>query len=264
MPQNEVGPIEQRCGTADARYMEMPGLNVLVIVPTYNESENIRAIVSAVRAHDYDILIVDDASPDGTGGLADQMVAEDPCVHVLHRDAKAGIGPAYAAGFQRGLEMGAEVLCEMDADFSHNPSDLVRLVRAIHAGSDLAIGSRYVPGGGTLGWPWHREALSRVGNIYAALMLGLKIHDATAGFRAFRDTTIREINPATCEASGYGFQIEMAWRTQRAGLKTVEVPIVFKERELGESKMSSRIALEAIGLVTKWGMRHRWRQIRRR
>ncbi len=241
-----------------------PRLHVLVIIPTYNESTNIRAIASAVRSHGYDILIVDDDSPDGTGDLADALAASDPGVHVLHREEKAGIGPAYAAGFQQGLHMGASVLCEMDADFSHDPSDLPLLTEAIEAGADLAIGSRYVPGGGTRGWPWYREALSRGGNLYATMMLGLNVRDATAGFRAFRDTTIRTIDPATCKASGYGFQIEMAWRTQRAGLDIVEVPIIFKERELGESKMSSQIALEAIALVTKWGLKHRWNQLTRR
>jgi dolichol-phosphate mannosyltransferase len=240
--------------------MQQFGMSVLVIVPTFNEAENIRAIASAVRTHGYDLLIVDDASPDGTGHIADDLAATDDGVHVLHRAEKEGLGPAYAAGFEHGLGMGAEILCEMDADFSHDPTDLPRLVAAVESGADLAIGSRYVAGGGTEGWPWHRRALSRGGNLYASLMLGIRVKDATAGFRAFRDTTLRKIDPSGCEASGYGFQIEMAWRTERAGLDIVEVPIVFRDRELGESKMDRSIALEAISLITRWGFRRLFRR----
>ncbi|MGI9667320.1 MAG: polyprenol monophosphomannose synthase [Acidimicrobiia bacterium] len=228
-------------------------MSVLVIVPTYNERENIRDIAAAVRGHGYDLLIVDDGSPDGTGKIADELVASDDGIHVLHRTTKSGLGPAYAAGFEHGLEMGAEILCEMDADFSHDPDDLPRLVEAVVDGADLAIGSRYVPGGDTEGWPWHRKALSRGGNMYASLALGIGVKDATAGFRAFRDTTIRKIDPSQCEASGYGFQVEMAWRTEEAGLVITEVPITFRERIRGNSKMSSKIAVEAMWLVTKWG-----------
>ncbi|MFO7700282.1 MAG: polyprenol monophosphomannose synthase [Acidimicrobiia bacterium] len=179
-------------------------MSVLVIVPTYNERDNIREVVNAVRSHGYDVLIVDDGSPDGTGDIADEISASDEGVHVLHRTTKLGLGPAYAAGFGRGLEMGAEILCEIDADFSHDPEDLPRLVEAVRNGADLAIGSRYVDGGGTEGWPWHRIAISRGANIYAAVMLGLSVKDAIAGFRAFRDTTLRKIDPTSCEASAYG------------------------------------------------------------
>jgi dolichol-phosphate mannosyltransferase len=228
-------------------------MRVLVIIPTYNERDNLRSIVGSVRALEYDVLVVDDGSPDGTGDIADEMAAADPHVHVLHRHEKLGLGPAYAHGFAHGLEMGAEILCEMDADFSHDPRDLPRLVAVVEDGADLAIGSRYVPGGSTEGWPWHRRFLSWGGNRYARLALGLSINDATAGFRAFRDTTIRKVAPETCEASGYGFQVEMAWRTERAGLSTVEVPITFRERELGNSKMNPAIAAEAMWLVTRWG-----------
>lgn len=234
--------------------MDFLDMSVLVIVPTYNERDNIREVVNAVRSHGYDVLIVDDGSPDGTGDIADEISASDEGVHVLHRTTKLGLGPAYAAGFGRGLEMGAEILCEIDADFSHDPEDLPRLVEAVRNGADLAIGSRYVDGGGTEGWPWHRIAISRGGNIYAAVMLGLSVKDATAGFRAFRDTTLRKIDPTSCEASGYGFQVEMAWRTEQAGLCIVEVPITFRERVRGESKMNMAIAAEAMGLVTKWGI----------
>ncbi len=230
---------------------------VLVIVPTYNESENIERIIKAVRDLDYDILVVDDASPDGTGDIVDQLASVDDGIAVLHRERKLGLGPAYAAGFDRGLELGYEILCEMDADFSHDPADLPRLIGPAIAGADLVIGSRYVPGGSTTGWPWYRAAISRGGNTYSSMMLGLGVRDATSGFRAFRDTTLRKIDPSSCRASGYGFQVEMAWRTERAGLEIVEVPITFKDRLFGESKMNARIAAEAIMLITRWGLKHR-------
>lgn len=230
----------------------------LVIIPTYNEIENLDAIVAAVRGHHYDVLVVDDGSPDGTGAQADALASSDEGVHVLHRSEKAGLGPAYAAGFAWALDQGFDIICEMDADFSHDPDDLPRLIRAVEQGADLAIGSRYVQGGGTEGWSWHRRLLSKAGNRYAAIMLGISTKDATAGFRAFRDTTIRKLEPSTCEASGYGFQIEMAWRTEQAGLEIVEVPIVFRDRTKGDSKMDRSIALEAIRLVTAWGFRSRF------
>ncbi|GMR01751.1 MAG: polyprenol monophosphomannose synthase [Acidimicrobiia bacterium] len=233
-------------------------MRTLVIVPTYNEIENIEAIVAAVRDLGYDILIVDDGSPDGTGEMADALSAPDPGVLVIHREEKTGLGPAYAAGFKHGLSLGYEILCEMDADFSHDPADLPRLVAAVESGADLAVGSRYVPGGGTQGWPWYREAVSRAGNVYASVMLGLSIKDATAGFRAIRDTTLRKVDPSSCQASGYGFQVEMAWRTEQAGLEIVEVPITFKDRLYGESKMNAMIAVEAMGLVTRWGIASRF------
>lgn len=234
----------------------------LVIVPTYNECENIERIAAAVRSHEFDLLIVDDGSPDGTGEIADALAANDAGVFVLHRTTKAGLGPAYAAGFERGLDLGYNVLFEMDADFSHNPDDLPRLFAAVESGADLAIGSRYVPGGDTEGWPWYRKVISRGGNMYASALLGLTARDATAGFRAFRDTTIRKIDPSTCQASGYGFQVEMAWRTERAGLLIVEVPITFKDRVEGQSKMNGRIAIEAIGLITRWGIKDWFNRVR--
>jgi dolichol-phosphate mannosyltransferase len=245
---------------ADTRDMEDFSMRVLVIVPTFNESENLEAIASAVRAHGYDLLVVDDGSPDGTGAIADTLAQGDSGIRVLHRSVKSGLGPAYAAGFEHGLELGYEILCEMDADFSHDPQDLPRLVEAVEAGADLAIGSRYVPGGGAVGWPWYRRALSRGGNIYASVLIGIEVRDATAGFRAFRDTTLRRIDPQSCEASGYGFQVEMAWRTEQAGLEIVEVPITFRDRVFGESKMSTMIALEAILLITQWGIKGRFAQ----
>lgn len=239
--------------------MQHFGMSVLVIVPTYNESENIAQIAAAVRERGYDLLIVDDGSPDGTGAIADSLAETDSSIHVLHRSKKEGLGPAYAAGFDKALELGAEIICEMDADFSHDPCDLPRLVAAVEHGADLAIGSRYVDDGGVEGWPWHRQFISKGGNWYARTMLGLSTSDATAGFRAFRDTTIRKLDPSSCEASGYGFQIEMAWRAEAAGLDVVEVPITFRDRTRGTSKMDRSIALEAMWLVTRWGLNRRFR-----
>jgi dolichol-phosphate mannosyltransferase len=227
---------------------------VLVVVPTYNEAENIALIAEAVRGHGYDLLVVDDGSPDGTGDLADGIAADDSRVTVLHRAEKQGLGPAYAAGFEWGLSNGAAVLCEMDADFSHDPNDLPRLVAAIGEGADLAIGSRYVPGGGVDNWPWHRRWLSRGGNLYASFMLGTRINDMTAGFRAFRAEALAKLDYSSCEASGYGFQVEMAWNAAAAGLDVREVPIIFRDRTRGTSKMGASIALEAMVLVTKWGV----------
>lgn len=235
-----------------------PG-DVIVIVPTYNEAENIEAIAGAVRSQGFRLLVVDDGSPDGTGAVVDALASDDDGISVLHRAQKAGLGPAYAAGFAAAIDLGGAVLCEMDADFSHDPDDLSRLVAAIDAGADVAIGSRYVPGGGTVGWSWHRIAISRAGNRYAGLMLGISIEDATAGFRAYRSDAIEQLHPESCEASGYAFQVEMAWRAQLAGLMITEVPIQFREREAGASKMSAGIAIEAVRLVTRWGWEKRVR-----
>lgn len=226
---------------------------VVCIVPTFNERENLPEIAKAVRAHGYRLLIVDDNSPDGTGAIADQLAAEDPMTSVLHREKKEGLGPAYAAGFDLALDNGAAVLIEMDADFSHDPKDLPRLVSAVEAGADLAIGSRYVPGGSTPDWPWLRRFISRGGNIYARLMLGIPTRDATAGFRAFRSEALRRLPYREAEASGYGFQVEMAWRATQAGLVVTEVPIAFRDRTRGKSKMGPDIVIEAMKLVTQWG-----------
>ncbi len=227
--------------------------DVLVVVPTYNEAENIALIAEAVRLHELNLLIVDDGSPDGTGAIADELAAADSQIHVLHRSMKQGLGPAYGAGFTWGLDHGADVICEMDADFSHDPDDLPRLVAAVNAGADLAIGSRYVAGGGVDNWPWHRRWLSQGGNLYARTMLGTNVRDMTAGFRAFRADALRNLDFAGCEASGYGFQVEMAWNASAAGMDVREVPIVFRDRVRGSSKMGASIALEAMLLVTKWG-----------
>jgi dolichol-phosphate mannosyltransferase len=227
---------------------------VTVVVPTYNERANLETIVEAVLAHGYRVLIVDDASPDGTGDLADQLAVRQDHVEVLHRQQKQGLGPAYAHGFRHAQAGRARVICEMDADFSHNPDDLPRLIDEIREDrADLAIGSRYVPGGATPDWPLHRRILSRGGNLYARLMLGLPVNDATAGFRAFRAEALADLEADTCQASGYGFQVEMTWRAARRGLRITEVPVVFRDRVYGESKMRGRIVVEAMWLVTKWG-----------
>lgn len=228
--------------------------SVVVILPTYNELENLPHIAPEIISHGYRLLIVDDNSPDGTGRLADSLAADVPEISVLHREAKAGLGPAYASGFDRALAEGAEIVVEMDADFSHDPADLPRLVGAISNGADVAIGSRYVPGGATPDWPVHRQLISRGGNLYARIMLGLPIRDATAGFRAFTSEALRKLPYREAEASGYGFQVEMAWRAHQTGLQVVEVPISFRDRMRGTSKMGLPIVVEAMRLVTVWGL----------
>jgi len=228
---------------------------ITVVVPTYNERANIEHLIAAIRLAGYRILVVDDGSPDGTGAVVEKLAGEDAMVEVLHRSEKAGLGPAYAAGFDRTLERGASVIVEMDADFSHNPNDLPRLLQALDDGADLAIGSRYVPGGGTPDWPLLRRLISRGGNLYARLLLGIPVNDATAGFRAFKADALRRLPYATAQASGYGFQVEMAYAAVRNGLEVAEVPITFRDREHGQSKMSGRIVVEAMLLVTLWGLR---------
>jgi dolichol-phosphate mannosyltransferase len=227
---------------------------VTVVVPTYNERENLADLGAAVTDHGYRMLIVDDNSPDGTGALADVLAAANPLIEALHRQAKEGLGPAYAAAFDRLLTGDAEVIVEMDADFSHDPSDLPRLIDAIAQGADLAIGSRYVEGGSTPDWPLPRRLISRAGNLYARLMLGIPTRDATAGFRAFRADALSRLPYRQARATGYGFQVEMAWRAHQSGLKVVEVPISFKDRTRGKSKMGMRIVIEAMWLVTVWGL----------
>ncbi len=240
----------------------MPPDRVTVVLPTYNESENLADISEAIIRHGYRLLIVDDSSPDGTGEIADRLAAADPAVSVLHRSTKEGLGPAYAAGFDHALAEGAEILVEMDADFSHDPADLPRLVEAIDEGADLAIGSRYVDGGATPDWPLGRRLISKGGNLYARLMLGIPTHDATAGFRAFRSTTLRSLPYREAQSSGYGFQVEMAMRAHEAGMTVVEVPISFRDRTRGTSKMGTGIVVEAMWLVTVWGGQRMMRGLR--
>lgn len=227
---------------------------VTVVVPTYNEAENLPVVAAGIRSHGFRLLVVDDASPDGTGDLADRLAEGDHLVEVLHRPAKTGLGRAYAAGFDVALGAGAEVIIEMDADLSHDPTDLGRLVAAVEAGADLAVGSRYVRGGSTPDWPLSRRLISRGGNLYARVLLGLDARDATAGFRAFRRAALDKLPYRTAEASGYGFQIEMMWAADQAGLRIVEVPVVFRDRVAGTSKMDRAIVVEAMRLVTRWGV----------
>jgi dolichol-phosphate mannosyltransferase len=235
-----------------------------VIIPTYNERENLPLILDRVRAAvpEVDVLVVDDGSPDGTGTLADEIAAGDSQIQVLHRDQKAGLGAAYVAGFRLGLAAGYEVLVEMDADGSHAPEQLPRLLAAI-AHADLVLGSRWVPGGQVLNWPRSRELLSRGGNLYTRLALGIELHDATGGYRAYRRAVLETIDLSSIASEGYCFQVDLAWRAVQAGFRVTEVPITFAERERGESKMSGNIVREALLRVTEWGAAHRASQLRR-
>jgi dolichol-phosphate mannosyltransferase len=234
-------------------------VRALVCLPTYNEAANIDEVLRRVRAAAplASVLVIDDGSPDGTADMAEALGRELGQIEVLRRTAKAGLGAAYRAGFTHGMEQGFEVLVEMDADLSHDPGALPALLAAVDHGADLAIGSRYVPGGSIPNWSWHRKALSRWGNRYAAGVLGLAINDSTSGFRAYRAGTLEKIDLDTVRADGYGFQIEMAYRVVGEGGRVVEVPIAFVDRVRGTSKMSGRIVAEALLLVTGWGVRDR-------
>jgi dolichol-phosphate mannosyltransferase len=227
-----------------------------LVVPTYNEVENLQALVQAATKtlrkaspEGFAMLIVDDNSPDGTGELADRLAAERDELRVLHRPGKGGLGPAYLAGFAEALAGGAGYVLEMDADFSHDPEDLGRLLEAARDGADLVLGSRYVPGGGVRDWGVVRRLISRGGSMYARVILGMREHDLTGGFKCFRRATLEAIDLSSVMAKGYAFQIELTYRTARRGLGIVEVPIVFRERRVGQSKMSPRIALEAFWRV---------------
>ncbi|MEZ2371384.1 polyprenol monophosphomannose synthase [Arthrobacter sp. RCC_34] len=235
-------------------------MRVLTIIPTFNELESLPKTLARVRAAvpASDVLVVDDNSPDGTGRLADQIAAEDSQVKVLHRKGKEGLGAAYIAGFKWGLGEGYDVLVELDADGSHQPEQLPELLTALENGADLAIGSRWVPGGEAVNWPAHRQLISRCGSFYARTMLGLPIRDLTGGYNAFRASTLRAIDLDLVESKGYGFQVDLKWRTAKAGLTIKEVPITFVEREFGTSKMSGNIVVEAMINVTKWGLNARW------
>ena len=225
-------------------------------MPTFNEAGNIeRAVGELIRYNPaIELLIVDDGSPDGTGELADAIAKSNKAVSVMHRKSKEGLGAAYIAGFNYAFEHGFDYVVEMDADGSHRAQDLPKLL-AICEANDLVIGSRYIRGGKTVNWPLHRQWLSRGGNLYAKMMLGSKLNDMTAGFRVFRSSFLQQMDFATINARGYSFQIEMAYRTIQMGGRTAEVPIVFVEREIGESKMSSNIVREALILMTKFGLR---------
>jgi len=234
-----------------------PVLRTLVIIPTYNELENLPLILDRVHKArpDVHVLVVDDSSPDGTGDLADERARADPDrVHVMHRTAKDGLGAAYLAGFAWGLARQYGVLVEMDADGSHAPEQLYRLLDAIDNGADLAIGSRYVEGGTVRNWPWRRLVLSKSANTYSRLLLGVGIHDITAGYRAYRREALEKLDLATVDSKGYCFQIDLTWRTLNSGFTVVEVPITFTERELGVSKMSGSNIREAMTKVAQWGI----------
>lgn len=241
-------------------------MRTLVIIPTYNESDSIRKVIGLVRESvpGASILVVDDNSPDGTGDIVDSIISSDDAVHLLRRPGKAGLGAAYRAGFAWGGEHGYDIQVEMDADLSHDPAALPHLLAAVEDGADLAIGSRYVPGGSIPDWSWHRKALSKWGNVYVNLMLSLGVADATAGFRAYRTTLLDRMDLSTIAAGGYGFQIEMTYRATQKGATIVEVPIAFTDRTEGESKMSGAIIREALTLVAGWGVRKRLDRFRRR
>jgi len=232
-------------------------MRALVVVPTYDEALNIAEVLRGIRAAvpHADVLVVDDSSPDGTGSLAESAAFELGQIDVLHRPSKDGLGSAYRAGLGLGLERGYEVLVQMDADLSHDPTTLPALIAAIEGGADVAIGSRYVPGGSIPHWPRHRRALSRYGNAYTGFALRTGIADATSGFRAYRSSTLAGIDPASTRATGYGIQIEIAYRMSKAGATIAEVPIAFTDRRRGASKMSLKIIVEEMLLVSWWGAR---------
>jgi len=234
-------------------------MRTLVVLPTYNEAENIQEMLRRLRAAvpEADVLVVDDSSPDGTAELAKTLGQELNGIDVLTRATKDGLGSAYRAGFNEGLLRGYDVLVEMDSDLSHDPAALPSLLAAIDEGADLVVGSRYVPGGSIPHWPWHRRSLSRNGNRYASAMLGIDVADATSGFRAYRGDVVSRLDLDGVRANGYGFQIEMVYRVAQLGGRIVERPIEFVDRERGVSKMSMRVVVEALVLVTWWGIRDR-------
>jgi dolichol-phosphate mannosyltransferase len=221
----------------------------VVCLPTYNERENLAPMVRALADKDVRVLVIDDNSPDGTGQLADGLAAELDYVDVLHRATKEGLGPAYLAGFRHALQHGAQLVLEMDCDFSHDPADVPRLIAAVEAGADLALGSRYVPGGGVKNWGLLRRIISAGGSFYARLLLGVRVHDLTGGFKCYRRAVLETIDLDAVASKGYAFQIETTYRALRAGFTVVEVPITFADREVGGSKMSKAIVAEAIWKV---------------
>jgi len=231
-------------------------VRVLVVIPTYNEADNIERMLSRVREilPDAEVLVVDDGSPDGTADLVEKAAVTLGGVSLLRRAGKSGLGSAYRAGFAWGLERGYEAFVEMDADFSHDPAALPALLEPLEGGHEVSIGSRYIPGGAIPNWSWHRHLLSWGANRYASVVLGLGVADSTAGFRAYAASILRRLDVAQVRAEGYGFQIEMTYRSKQAGASIVEVPIRFVDREVGQSKMSMAIVVEALGLVAYWGL----------
>lgn len=248
--------------------MSTPLERILIIIPTFNEAQSLPVTVAGIEeyAPDVEILVVDDGSPDGTGDIANRLSAKNPSIHVMHRTEKSGLGAAYIAGFRWALERDYTVICEMDADGSHRPQDLPRVLNALTntQGTAMTIGSRWVPGGDVENWPKHREILSRGGNTYVRFALGLPLKDATAGFRAYRRHTLQNMNLSSVESHGYCFQVDMSRRVLETGGEVVEVPIIFVERVAGESKMSGNIVREALVRVTWWGLQKRGNQIKSR
>ena len=240
-------------------------MKTLVLIPTYNEKENIPILVGELmRMPGVHVMVLDDQSPDGTGRIADQLAQTYPGrVQCLHRTGQRGLGVSYLEGFHRAIDSDFDFVGQMDADLSHDPKYLPAMIEAASNGADLVIGSRWIPGGSIVNWPKSREALSRGGNLYVRLLLGIDVHDATAGFRLFRRATLEKIDIDSVQSTGYVFQTDMAYRTLRAGLKVAEVPIEFIERERGDSKMSRDVAVESLKSITRWGLRERARQVRR-
>ena len=236
---------------------------VLVIVPTYNERESLPVIISGIRHAEPDvhILIADDNSPDGTGEVADGLSSQDHFVHVLHRTVKAGLGAAYLDAFSWAKSNSYDVVVEMDADGSHRPADLTKILDAL-SNNDVVLGSRWIKDGRVVNWAKSREVLSRGGNLYTRMWLGIPIHDATGGFRAYRMSALAVMNTDQVESQGYCFQVDMAWRAVKANLRVAEVPITFVERELGESKMDGSIVKEALWRVTQWGIEKRMTDVK--
>ncbi len=261
-PQDQFGDESREPASASTPFADLG--RIVVIIPTYNESGNVERIVGRVRSAlpEVHVLIADDNSPDGTGQLADQLAAGDDHVNVMHRLGKEGLGAAYLAGFTWALEMGYDVVIEMDADGSHQPEQLHFLLEALRD-ADLVLGSRWVQGGSVVNWPKSREFLSRGGNWYTRVALGMPLRDATGGFRAFRASTLRALDLDGVGSAGYIFQVDLAYRTVQTGLRVVEVPIEFIEREVGTSKMDSSIVSESLWLVTVWGVRDRMRRVSR-
>jgi dolichol-phosphate mannosyltransferase len=232
-------------------------VRTIVVLPTYNERENVANLLAAVRSTlpTADILVVDDNSPDGTASIVEEVAAELGQIKLLRRPGKHGLGSAYREGFAVALDEGYEAVVSMDVDFSHDPASLPELLALLEAGADAVIGSRYVPGGATEDWPLHRRILSRWGNRYTSLVLRLQVRDCTSGFRAYRANALASIEPSSTTAEGYAFLTELVRRLVRAGYRVMESPIVFRDRQYGESKMSSRIIVESMLLVTRWGAR---------
>jgi apolipoprotein N-acyltransferase len=257
LPEPAPKPAEQAAPVTDGQRTGIPGLGrVLVCIPTYNERDSLPETVRRLRAAvpEVDVLVVDDGSPDGTGELADGLHLEDNAVNVLHRTAKSGLGAAYIAGFSWGMQRGYDVLVEMDADGSHQPEELPRLLEGLQT-SDVVLGSRWVPGGDVRNWPASRLWLSRGGNAYVRLALGMPLRDATGGYRAYRRHVLEALPLAEVASQGYCFQVDLVWQAWRSGFEVSEVPITFVERAMGESKMSRSIVLEAFWRVGWWGLR---------